>query len=231
MLRTVSSAFAFATALSIAAGAASAQGIHVDVGQGAGQRSLILVAERPQVRNSSKAGTPDRPKVRAKRASEVSKVICEGGQVKTASSGFVGCYCGPNVRRVTVGKSHFRCDRPQVRDSATTSKDLPGKQGPRAKHASEVNKQPGSKGKPIQKQTSTGKPVSECKAMLTATRRGATTRGFGLATAVAAWERGAKELQGYHMGKWKYARDKTSNCSKAALLWKCTVSARPCPPS
>jgi hypothetical protein len=99
----------------------------------------------------------------------------------------------------------------------------------KAKPASEVAKneadKPSSAGKPIPGQTGDTKPVSA--PAVTATRNAAATRGTGLATAVSAWEHGAKQLHGYHMGKWEYAEDKSSSCSKGAVLW----IARPCPPS
>jgi hypothetical protein len=191
------------------------------------------LAEAPQVRNSTKVVGPDHSNVKAKPASEVSQIICEGGEVKTASSGRKGCDCGLNVRRITVAKDHFRCDKPQVRTS--TKVVGPDHSTVKAKPASEVAKleadKPSSAGKPIPGQSGNSKPVSACAPALTATRNAAATRGTGLATAVAAWQHGAKQLHGYHMGSWEYAEDKSSSCSKGAVLWKCTVAARPCPPS
>jgi hypothetical protein len=35
---------------------------------------------------------------------------------------------------------------------------------------------------------------------------------------VAAWQHGAKQLHGYHMGKWEYAEDKSSSCSKGVEM-------------
>jgi hypothetical protein len=185
---------------------------------------------RPQVRNSATVVAP-KPEVRAK---ALDKIVCEGGQVKTSSSGFVGCSCGLNVRRITVSKNHYRCDRPQVRNSSVTKSgsELPGKQGPRAVHSADVEpKTPRSDGKPVPQNRSTGKAVSACRGTLSASRKGATTRGFALSTAVAAWEHGAGQQFGFHMRKWKNASDKQSECSKGAVLWTCTVSARPCPPA
>jgi hypothetical protein len=185
-------------------------------------------AEPPQVRNSSKVVGSSKANVKAKALS--ASITCEGGEIKRASSGHLGCSCGLNVRRIAVAKNHFRCDRPQVRNSSKTVGS--SKSGVKAKHVSETEKDaptPVSTGKPVSN-ASPGKAVPACRAAIAVTRHGAAMQGTGLATAVAAWEHVAKQKYGFHMGKWKYAGNKDSDCSRSPILWKCTVSARPCSP-
>lgn len=195
----------------------------------------VRVAQRPEVRKSSKttksSDLPGHKGPRAKKSSDVAQIVCEGGQIKTASNGVRGCACGLNVTRTLVGKNHFRCERPQVRKSAKTSgsSDLPGHKGPRAKGPADALKEPGSAGRPIPKQVGSGKPGKQCGDTISATRLAAISRVGGKATAEARWALEVKKRYPNNWGNWKNAKDRKSSCQFAGT-WNCTATARPCPP-
>jgi hypothetical protein len=195
----------------------------------------IRIAQRPEVRKSSKttksSDLPGHKGPRARKSSDVDRIVCEGGVVKTASNGVRGCSCGLNVTRTLVGKNHYRCERPQVRKSSTTksSSDVPGHKGPRAEGPSDPDRVPGSTGRPIPKQAGPGKPVKQCGDTVSVTRLAALTRVGGKATAEAGWAIEVRKRYADGWGNWNNARDRKTTCQFAGT-WNCTARARPCPP-
>jgi hypothetical protein len=151
--------------------------------------------------------------------------------------------CGPQVRdskttTTTSGKgpkakhiSETDKDRPQVRDSKTTTTS--SGPGPKAKHISEIDKdkdgKPANQGKPAGKPAdNAGKPINQCKAMLSVTRTLAVTRSGGIATAQVAWQSTAAAAYGAKYGRWSNAKDQSTSCLRKGLTFDCTVKARPC---
>jgi hypothetical protein len=202
--------------------------------QPAASQPQVRLAQRPQVRKSSKttksSDLPGHKGPRAKKASDAGRIVCEGGQIKTASNGVRGCSCGLNVIRTVVGKNHFRCQRPQVRKSAkTTDSDLPGHKGPRAKGPAGAPEEPGAAGRPIPKQAGPGKPVRQCGDTISVTRLAAVTRVGGKATAEARWAIEVKKRYPSNWGNWRNATDRKTSCQFAGT-WNCTATARPCAP-
>jgi hypothetical protein len=231
-------ALALSCVLVVGGTAIAAAGVgELDAGdrQPAASPQPMRVAQRPEVRKSTKtmksSDVPGHKGPRAKKSSEVDRIICEGGEVKTASNGVRGCSCGLNVTRTVVAKNHFRCERPQVRKSSKTmdASDLPGHKGPRAKKSSDVEKAPGSTGRPIPHQTGPGKPVKQCGDMVSVTRLAALTRAGGKLTAQAGWALEVKKRYPGGWGNWNNARDRKTGCQFAGT-WNCTATARPCPP-
>jgi hypothetical protein len=219
-------------ACAIAFGGAAALGVMM---ADAGAEQPKRVSDRPKVHKPSKtvksSDMPGDKGPRVKAAKDVAQIVCEGGQVKTASNGVRGCSCGLNVTRTLVGKNHFRCERPQVRKSSTTksSSDLPGHKGPKAKGPSATDKEPGSTGRPIPKQAGPGKPVKQCGDPVSVTRLAAVTRVGGKATAEAGWALEVRKRYPDGWGNWNNARDRKTSCQFAGT-WNCTARARPCPP-
>lgn len=138
--------------------------------------------------------------------------------------------CGPQPRKTTTttsgekpkGKHISEIDKPQPRKTTTTTSG----EKPKGKHISELDKNDKPAGKPIP--TSGGKPISECKPMLTSTRGLAATRVGGIATAQAAWQASAAALYGASYARWSEAGNQSTSCDRKVLTFECTVKARPC---